>query len=340
MTMHAITTRILRDDASLAALEARWWDLWRRIPRATPFQTPAWLLAWWRHFAPGALFTLAAEREDRLVGLAPFYLEEGALGRRLLPLGMSVSDYHDVLLDPSCAREAGAALRDAAFAAPEPWEHWDFEQLMPDAAALSLPWTDRARIEQALQSACPVLELTGPSVEACLPKTKRRKLNLARNRMARHGAVRIERASAATLAGALDQLFRLHGQRWESQGESGVLAEDRIRRLHRDAAAGLEAAGLLRLFTLAAGDEVIAVYYGFQAGDRSYAYLSGFDPAYAFESPGTLVVAHAIAEALAEGVREFHFLRGQEAYKYAWGATDRWNRLCVVRRSAEDHEAA
>jgi CelD/BcsL family acetyltransferase involved in cellulose biosynthesis len=253
---------------------------------------------------------------------------------------MSVSDYHDVLLDPACAREAGTALQVAAFAAPEAWERWDLEELMPDAAALSLPWTGRARIEEAPQSACPVLELSGPSVEACLPKTKRRKLNLARNRMARHGAVRIERVTGATLARALDHLFRLHGQRWQSQGEAGVLAEDRIRRFHRDAAAGLEAAGLLRLFTLSVGDEVIAVYYGFQAGDRAYAYLSGFDPAYAFESPGTLAVAHAMEAALAEGVREFHFLRGQEAYKYAWGATDRWNRLCVVRRSAEDDEAA
>jgi CelD/BcsL family acetyltransferase involved in cellulose biosynthesis len=158
--------------------------------------------------------------------------------------------------------------------------------------------------------------------------------------MARHGAVRIERASAATLPAALDHLFRLHGRRWESQGEAGVLAEDRIRRFHREAAAGLEAAGLLRLFTLATGDEVIAAYYGFQAGERAYAYLSGFDPAYGFESPGTLIVAHAIAQGLEDGLREFHFLRGQEAYKYAWGATDRWNRLCVIRRSAEDHEAA
>jgi CelD/BcsL family acetyltransferase involved in cellulose biosynthesis len=335
MTMAAITTRILRDEASLAALECRWWALWRRSPGATPFQTPAWLLAWWRHFSPGSLFVSAAEQDDRLVGLAPFYLEDGALGPRLLPLGMSVSDYHDILLDPVCAEEAGAALQDAAFAAPEPWRRWDFEELMPDAMAFRLPRLGRSGMAVVAQSACPVLPMTGPTLDANLPTTKRRKLNLARNRMARRGAVRIERATGETLRTALDHLFRLHGRRWESRGEAGVLVGDRICRFHEDAAAGLQTAGLLRLFTLSVGDEVIAAYYGFQTGECAYAYLSGFDPAYAFESPGTLIVAEAMAEGLRDGVREFHFLRGQEAYKYSWGAADRWNRLCVVRRDAD-----
>jgi hypothetical protein len=45
--------------------------------------------------------------------------------------------------------------------------------------------------------------------------------------------------------------------------------------------------------------------------------------------------AHAIEQAIAEGAREFHFLRGPEAYKYAWGATDRWNMRRSFRRNAE-----
>ena len=35
-----------------------------------------------------------------------------------------------------------------------------------------------------------------------------------------------------------------------------------------------------------------------------------------------------IDAALAEGRREIHFLRGDEAYKYAWGARDRMNAAC------------
>jgi CelD/BcsL family acetyltransferase involved in cellulose biosynthesis len=338
--MSGIAARIIRDHGPLASLEPRWWDLWRRAPRATPFQSPAWLIAWWRRFAPGDLFTLAAERGDRLVGLAGFYLEDGALGRRLLPVGISVSDYHDVLLDPACATDAWAALREAAVTAPEPWARWDFEELMPEAVALALPWPDSETIETAPQSACPVLELAAGRLDACLPKSKRRKLNLARNRLARRGDVVIERAGPENVGPLLDHLFRLHGMRWRSQGEAGVLADETVRRFHHDAAPALAAEELLRLFTLAVSGQVIAAYYGFHHGGRAYAYLSGIDPAFEFESPGTLLMAHAIEVALREGASEFHFLRGREAYKYTWGAVDRWNFRRTITRSVGRDAAA
>jgi CelD/BcsL family acetyltransferase involved in cellulose biosynthesis len=99
--MRDMSGRIIRDSAELEALTPRWWDLWRRCLAATPFQSPAWLLPWWRTFAPGDLVAMAVERGEALVGLAPFYREDSTYGRRLLPLGISVSDYHDILLDPA-----------------------------------------------------------------------------------------------------------------------------------------------------------------------------------------------------------------------------------------------
>jgi CelD/BcsL family acetyltransferase involved in cellulose biosynthesis len=51
-------------------------------------------------------------------------------------------------------------------------------------------------------------------------------------------------------------------------------------------------------------------------------YLSGFDPQWAAFSPGVLLIAHAIEEAIREGQQEFDFLRGNEPYKYLWGAQD------------------
>ena len=40
-------------------------ELWRRAPAATPFQAPAWLIPWWRHFGNGEL-----RRPDRARGRA------------------------------------------------------------------------------------------------------------------------------------------------------------------------------------------------------------------------------------------------------------------------------
>jgi len=79
--MNPLRTEIIRDLVALENLAPRWWDLWRRSPTATPFQSPAWLIPWWRSFHPGALSAIAVHRGEGLVGFAPFYCEESAAGR-------------------------------------------------------------------------------------------------------------------------------------------------------------------------------------------------------------------------------------------------------------------
>jgi CelD/BcsL family acetyltransferase involved in cellulose biosynthesis len=264
--------------------------------------------------------------------LAPLYLEEGTWGRRLLPLGLGVSDFLDVLVDPDYVEGAEAAVCEALTQSARTWDFWSAEEAPATAAVLSLtaPRSWSSHIER--QSACPVLVLPR-SVEAlvqAIPARKMRKWRMAQNRTSRR-AWQFERATEETLGDLLDHLFRLHGARWQSRGEAGVLADDRIRRFHRAAAPGLLRAGLLRLRALRIDGQVAGIYHGFQQSHRAYAYLSGFDPAFAFESPGTVLIGSAIEEAVAEGAAEFHLLRGQEPYKYEWGAVDRWNSRRTLR---------
>jgi CelD/BcsL family acetyltransferase involved in cellulose biosynthesis len=312
--------------------------LWRRAPSATPFQSPAWLLPWWRHFHPGRLLAVAIRAHGRLVGLAPFYIEDGIYGRRLLPVGISLSDYLDVLLDSECAGDAAQAIAVRMAREGARWDSWELEELQGGAAARRLPVPDGCEESVVEQSACPVLCLPedGQDIAACVPKKKRRQIALARNRLARHESVEIARADRASALPVLDALFALHGTRWRARGEAGLLADATVRSFQRDAVPDLQAAGLLRLDALRIGGRTIAVHYGLRHGTRAYVYLSGFDPAYSFESPSVVLLAHAIEEALTEGVREVHFLRGRESYKYGWGAEDRWNLRRSFRRRRAD----
>lgn len=308
------------DEAALAALEPDWWELWRACPAATPFASPAWLLPWWAAFRPGQLATVAIRQDGRLVGLAPLWLEDGPLGRRLLPLGIGITDHLDVLLHPD-APGAGTALVEAVRSSPD-WDAWSLEELSGDAMALRLPLLDA---EVADHSACPVLFLDGEHV----PAAKRRKLRMSLNRVAkRDGQV----AVPTDIHSFCDNLIRLHGARWRERGEAGVLDDPAVRRFHETALPGLAEAGLARLFTLTIEDQVAGAYYGLHHRGRAYAYLGGFDPAFAFESPGTVLMGHAIEVARREDAREFDLLRGQEPYKYEWGARDRMNRRLIVRR--------
>ncbi len=327
--MSGLETALVTNEPALRALAPAWEALWRRCPAATPFQHPAFLLPWWRTFHPGALRVVVVRAGDDLVGLAPLYLEEGPHGRRLLPLGISLGDYLDCLVDPARTTAVGEAIADACRGEAVHWE-----ALAPGACALALPVPPGARDRVESQDACPVLVLPeGADLGAALPSGKARKLRMARHRGARRDA-RIETAAPDTGASLMDHLVRLHGARWTSRGEPGVLADALVQDFHALAWPGLLAAGLLRLHALHLDGHVAGVYYGFAHGSRAYAYLGGFDPAFAFESPGTLLIGHAIAEALGRGAREFHFLRGQETYKYEWGAVDRWNSRRVTEPDA------
>jgi CelD/BcsL family acetyltransferase involved in cellulose biosynthesis len=46
-------------------------NLSERLPGATPFQHPDWLLPWWRHIGGGVLFVIAIQDGGEL---APFYV--------------------------------------------------------------------------------------------------------------------------------------------------------------------------------------------------------------------------------------------------------------------------
>ena len=99
-------TEVIDTPGALERIAGPWGALFARLPDAPAFMAPGWLIPWWRVFAPGRLFTVAVWDHDVLAGLAPLYIEHGPDGRRLLPLGIGLSDGLDVLLDP--ARTAAA----------------------------------------------------------------------------------------------------------------------------------------------------------------------------------------------------------------------------------------
>jgi CelD/BcsL family acetyltransferase involved in cellulose biosynthesis len=319
-------------DAKMRDLLPEWTALWRRTPGATPFQSPAWLAAWWRHFGTGAPRVLIARAREGLVGVLPLYgLREPGICK-LLPIGIGLSDYIDALVDPA-RPEAGAAMLAAIADVPD----WD-ECHLPDLPESGVLYEARgpAGLGEQRRDGPPCPVLTAPDSEAALdtnvPRKTLRDIRQAAARAAAAGGVRIETADSETMQSMLDDLFRLHQARWRSRGEAGVLADPEVQRFPRDAAAALAAEGIVRLHLLSNGERVAAGYVGFSMGGGACAYIGGFDPDMPRLSPGALILRHAIGRAIAEGCRAFDFLRGGEAYKYAWGAVDRRSAARTWRR--------
>ena len=335
-----LTVERITDLDPLALIELEWWTLWEHSQTATPFQSPARQLAWWEAFSPGQLRVLAIRNEDELTALVPLYLETGTLGPRLLPIGISLSDYTDVLAHPEAAGMADEVV--GQLCRWREWESWEMEPVPSGAALLQIPSPDDCTRLVTERETCPVLDLhqecTDAGAHPAIPARQRRKLRMARHRIARSGA-RIAVVTTNEWSSRLwiEALFRLHTLRWQARREPGVLADPRTRTFHDAALPYLVRRGIARLLALTIDGELAAVYYGFTRRHRAFAYLGGFDPRFSYYSPGTLLLGRAIEDALREGVREFHFLRGAEDYKYAWGATDRQTfRVVFKRRSSHD----
>lgn len=293
-----------------------WDDLWQHS-RATPFQSPHWLLPWWKHFGQGDLRLVAFRRDRRLVALAPLCVFHNRGTRELRLMGAGNTDYLDLLAARRDAAEAAANLLEWAASPAAGVDALLFEQLPPGSALLKA-----GRAELGVP--CPVLPLQpGVDLHQQVPGAMADNLQHYRRRVEKIGPVQFEAATPENFEELFAALVRLHGQRRARRGLPGVLDEPRSQHFHHAVAHGFLLAGVLRMYGMRVGGELAAVYYGFHCHGRAYHYLSGFEPRFEMASAGTLVVAHAIEQALREGAREFDFLRGRDANKYSWGAQDR-----------------
>lgn len=319
-------------EAGIESLVPEWRALWRRVPAASPFQSPEWLLPWWRCFGTGAPLVVTARAGCELIAMLPLYLRQEPGCRKLLPFGISLSDYLDALVDPEYPEVVDALL--AALADIPGWDECHLPDLVPTAALLAAKGPTGLVDERSNGEACPVLPLPSAveRLREVVPRKTLRDLRQARRRAAEAGSVTVARAEPATLAASMGELFRLHEERWRGRTGQGVCADPVVRNFHLAAAGRSLDADMLRLYLLRIDELPAAVYYGFAAKGAAYAYLGGFDPDCAELSVGTQILAHAIEAAIGEGAREFHFLRGGESYKYAWGAVARPSTARTFRR--------
>lgn len=310
----------------LEALRGPWATLWQKCLEATPFQSPAWILPWARHYAADRCGAVIAGSKESLAAIVPFFTWRGSL----LLAGTGPSDYGDGLFASEAREHAETILATVCeVAIKRDCKEIDLQQLGAQSPLLNAPAPEHWISECHHGAVCPVAPLCGEDGLGALSSRWRKNLRRARRQLEKHAACDLALISVREAGDTARVLERLHARRWEEKGERGVLADELMRGFLRSALPELSASGLLRAHRLAAQGNSIAVVLALQDRNRAYYYLSGFDPAWAEWSPGLVTVAAAMTHAAREGACEFHFLRGREAYKYHLGAQDRatWRRV-------------
>jgi len=350
-------------------LVAAWDALADRDPDATVFQRPRWLRRWDAVLAgQRTLRTRAVHRDGELIGVLAetrelLRLPSGPGELIRLAGGDEVTDY----LGPVCAPEDRAAVADAYVAALAADRAWD--EVVLGGLATDTGWPEllaEAAVRHGLtvveaggEAVCPVADLTGglDGYLARLPGRMRQELVRKSRKLARDAGEFTVRAYAPgdALQGIEDFLAQVRVgdadkaaffrrpemERWfralaEEYGPDGTL------RVHRLDIGALNAAMTVSLVDLGpdrgadvdpdadadAGTDADGAGRG-----RWGLYNSAFDASLAALAPGMVLIWELIEQAADEGCVTFDLLRGDEPYKYRFGAVDRELRTLTLVRT-------
>lgn len=300
----------------------------------TPFQSLAYQRAWWTHLGPGRLLTIVVRDSGKLVGIACLYLHEGTLHFNGC---VEETDYLDLIAPAEKASMVWSAVLDALSAPQFPeWHTLDLcniPEKSPSRDSLAQEAGRRSwAFESSIHEVCPIIALP-VSFDEYLDSLDKKQRHELRRKLRRAGAANVVLSQVTAdnnLAAEVEDFLQLLVL--STSEKSSWLNEGRRAVFHEVAAATL-AAGTLQLLFLEIEGQKAAALYNFDYRDRIWVYNSGLDPAaFGFLSPGVVLTAQAIEMAVEGGRREFDFLRGNEPYKYRFGAEDTLvYRLRIVR---------
>jgi CelD/BcsL family acetyltransferase involved in cellulose biosynthesis len=295
------------------------------------FLTREWLETWWAHFSGKRTLAVATvRRQNRLLGLAPWFTERKRFGGvmpypslQFLGTGLVGSDYLDVIIRRGHEQQVSRSLAEYFQSRRLVMTLSHVKQQGALAAGLvkemeQVGW----RMQRSLIDVCPHIPLKGHTWEsylASLGSQHRYNFNRRLKNFQKQGTLMFEVVEKEDQRReALDTLIELHNLRWDERGGSETWQSPAMRAFHDAFTRMALERGWLRLFILRLDGCPVGALYGLLYGRRFYFYQSGFDPMYRQHSVGLLTMGLAIKHALNEGAEDYDLLHGKETYKFLW----------------------
>lgn len=338
---------LVDDWSELDSLEADWNALLQRSRANTIFLTWEWIRAWLdvtqhRH---EPCVVIVRDRDDRLCGIAPFYVATYRLAR-LLPLRVlrvagdapTGAEYPDWIVDGDREQAVEVALVEALRANTRAWDGiW-----MPNVA----DWSGAPHnfVDAFRTSGCHARTRRVPFCRIELPDSLdayERRLSRGRREQIRRKCRRVLGRSDVSVTRCqtreqvdvyLEALFDLHRRRWRQRGEEGSFRRrPELARFYRRFVPVALANGWLRLFALEQGGAIRAVQLGYAYNGVFYQIQEGFDPD-SEAGVGNVLRYKVIETCIEEGLGSYDFMAGESEHKRRWSAETRTGHDIFVGR--------
>lgn len=338
---------VLHEGVPGGELRAAWDQLVAADPDANIFHSPRYLEVWHRELGQAVtprVRTVVLDGE--LVGLVPEAreLEGSPTGPRELLQFLGGSDVTDYL-GPISRREHRELVARAYLHALASDRGWD--EFIASGLSVDSGWVDAFRaemdgagltiLEDTIEEVCPRVDLAG-GYDAYLGRLggkQRHELRRKGRKLARDaGDVELQLVAAGELEKGLASFFDM-----ATEGEddkSRFFVNDDMRRFFTALADEFAAEGTFRLHVLNVAGAPGAATVSFVQDGEWLLYNSSFDETLRHLAPGMVLVGELIRVAAEdEACAVFDLLRGDEPYKYRFGAEDREiRRLAIARTGA------
>ncbi len=299
-----------------------------------PFLRHEYLSTWWETRGGGEwpqaeMMLISAYENDQLIGIAPLFIAEYGGQQALMLLGsIEISDYLDLIVRAdNLPRFLPELLDYLASDSSLTWSVIDWYNLpnsSPTLAALKAESTKRGWTHSdEIYRPTPRIILPG-DFDTYLAGINKKQRHEIRRKMRRAEAS--ERSvrwyiveDEATLDAEIDDFFSLMAN---DHHKEEFLTEVMRSQMRAFAHAAFKT-GWLQLAFMEADGQKIAGYLNFDYGNRIWVYNSGLDFNFRELSPGWVLLGYLLQWANENGRDEFDFMRGDEEYKYRFGAVDK-----------------
>jgi CelD/BcsL family acetyltransferase involved in cellulose biosynthesis len=312
-------------------LQPEWNELLHRSVSDRIFSTWEWQSNWWDAYHPGQLWIIGCHDDGRLVGLAPWFIENHAtLGRVVRSIGcIEVTDYLDTIVDPDYVEPVLNALAEYLLQHRDRYDTVDLCNLPESSPAYNFfPAILRQHgfdVTVKIQEVCPIIKLprTWDEYLGLLDKKQRHEVR-RKIRRAEGESEQVDWYIVGPTHNLSDEMNKFLLLMAASQPEKANFLKDvQNVAFFRKIVPIAYQNGWLQMSFLSINDTVVAAYLNFVYRNQVLVYNSGLlADEYGHLSAGIVLLAYNIQHAIECGREVFDFLRGNEVYKYRMGGQD------------------
>lgn len=319
-----------------------WNDLLKNSISDTPFLRYEYQKVWWEHLGGGEwqkaeLVLVTAREDEKLIGIAPLFTAEYDHQKALLLIGsIEISDYLDLIVSKEDHARFFTGLLDfLASSLTDSWSGLDWYNLpdsSPTLSALKTESTQRGWTHhEEMYRPTPRIALNS-SFEEYLSRVEKKQRHEIRRKMRRAEesgrGVRWAISDMKDVEAEIDSFLSLMEQ---DSGKAGFL-HDSMRAQIQAVIRAAHENGWLWLAFLEADGQRIAAALNFDYNNKLWGYNAGVNRAFMDLSPGWVLLTYILQWCCENGRYEFDFMRGDEEYKYRFGAVNQYVMRAKITR--------